>query len=190
MSDRDYRATSKPSRELLTTLDGMAWPDLLEELGPPDSTTSVSRQGGRRWQPGTPRPALATTDVAAVQAMARCLTYRAAHGTAALDFGTVLNVMDTHPKVCAWCDYPAEEIEAAVDWGGWDSGLLVIDYGTWPGRFGSHYDRATPRQGTYSNPRWATFYSQEPSRHEAGEYRRRAITDAMYGAATLERIAS
>jgi hypothetical protein len=48
MSDRDYRATSKPSRELLTTLDGMTWPDLLEELGPPDSTTSVSRQGGRR----------------------------------------------------------------------------------------------------------------------------------------------
>jgi hypothetical protein len=180
-SSDDYHSLSKESKALLAGLDHLTWPDLLVELGPPDRTTTESRQGGRRWQPGTPRPALATTDVAAVQAMARCLAYRSTHGGTALDFGTVLNVMDTHPKVCAWCDYPDAELEAAADWGGWDSGLVEIEYSTWDGRLGSHYDRTSPRQGTYSNLRWATFFSVEPSRHDAGECRRRAITAAMYG---------
>jgi hypothetical protein len=180
-TDQDLRLTTKAGKAHVANLDAMGYEDLVAVLGQPDRMTTIMREGGRRWQPGLAKPSLANSDPAVTQAMARCITFRAIFGTPTTDFGSVLNEETIHPKVCAFCDYPLEELEAAVDWGGWESSLVQIEYVTWDGRLGSQYSRETPRQGTYGDPRWANFYSQAPSRSEAGAFRTRAIAAAMYG---------
>lgn len=161
-------------------LDNLEWDALVAELGEPDHIATVMREGGRCWQPGQPKPVLANSDPAVTQAMARCLCSRLAHGTSG-DFGAVLNSMVIHPKVCNFCDYPTEQLEAAVDWAGWESSLTEIEYATWRGRDRSTYSRGTLRQGAYGNPRWANFFSEAPSRKDASAYRTRAIDAVMYG---------
>lgn len=171
----DFRTTTKAGRELVARLDAMDFAELFIELGEPDTMTTVMREGGTEWRPGDPRPALATEDVAAVQAMARCLAWRA---SARVDVKALSGI---HPRSCAWCDYPTSEVLGAVDWAGWNSCLVEIQYSTWRGSFGSHYDRGTPAQGTYTNLRWAAFFGNVPSRDEAGRQRRGLIEAAMYG---------
>jgi hypothetical protein len=174
-TDRDFRGRSKGSLAILATLDAMPFAELQDELGPPDQVTTIMREGGAHWSLGDPRPALATEDVAAVQAMARCLAWRASAKVKVNALGGI------HPRPCLWCDYPTDELLAAVDWAGWNSGLVEIAYATWHGAYGSHFDRATPAQGTYTNLRWAQFFGSAPSRDEAGRQRRALIEAAAYG---------
>jgi hypothetical protein len=171
----DFRTTTKAGRELVARLDALDYAELWVELGEPDNVTTEMRGGGTEWQPGEPRPALGTDDVATVQAMGRCLAFRAS-GKLTADL-----LSGIHPRTCSWCDYPTRELLAAVDFGGWQSGLIEIQYATWRGSFGSHYDRATPAQGTYTDPRWAAFFGNAPAREEAGRQRRALIEAAMYG---------
>jgi len=171
----DFRGTTKGSRELVASLEAMDYAELFVELSEPDHVTTVMRDGGAAWAIGDPRPTLATDDVAAIQAMGRCLAWRASRK---LEVNALSGI---HPRVCQWCDFPDAEVLAAIDWAGWNSGLIVIQYATWKGSFGSHYDRQTPAQGTYTNVRWAAFFGNAPSRDEAGRQRRSLIEAAMYG---------
>jgi hypothetical protein len=171
----DFRTTTKAGRELVARLDALDYAELWVELGEPDKVTTTMRGGGTAWQVGDPRPALASEEVAAVQAMARCLAWRAS-GKLTADI-----LSGIHPRECSWCDYPTPELLAAVDWAGAESGLIDLQYATWRGSFGSHYDRSTPQQGTYTNSRWAAFFGTAPSREEAGRQRRALIEAAMYG---------
>lgn len=180
-TDRDFRGEGKGSKAMLAALGTLRYDELAEELGSPDRVRTMLREGGRGWHQGSPRPYLASEDVGVTQAMARCLSWRALNGSSALDLGSVLNPGAIHPRVCNWCIFPAEELAAAVDWGGMMSGLVEIEYATWDGSYGSHYDRQTPRQGTYTTPRWAAFFGDVPSREEAGHQRRALIEAAMYG---------
>jgi hypothetical protein len=184
-TDRDFRGEGKGSKAMLATLGTLRYEEIVDELGPPDRVRTMLREGGRGWHQGSPRPYLASEDVAVTQAMARCLSWRALNGSSTLDLGAVLNPGAIHPRVCNWCDYPIAELEAAVSWAGWYSMLVEIEYATWDGSYGSHYDRQTPRQGTYENPRWAAWFSNDPDRETAGRARARAVERAMYGAAEV-----
>lgn len=181
MTERDFRGETKVGRAMIEMLATLGYEDLIAALGPPDLVTTTFRDGGRGWQQGDSRPNLASDDVAVVQAMARCLTWRAIHASPTLALGAGLNLGAIHPRVCNWCEYPFPELEAAVSWAGWSSMLVEIEFATWHGIFGSHYDRVTPRQGTYQNPRWAAWFRNDPDRETAGRIRTRAIERAMYG---------
>lgn len=177
MSDRDFRTSTKAGKALIANLDTMAYADLVDELGPPDRVTVSMRGGGPGWDEGQEQPALASDDPATVQAMARCLTWRAATRS---HLPLVRLVAGIHPRPCLWCDYPTDELRAAVDWAGWRSSLVETEYATWRGAYGTHYDRTTPQQGTYAHPAWAAFFSQVPDRAEAGRRRRSGIEAAMF----------
>ena len=169
----DYRGISRDSREVIARLDGMDYPDLLEELGEPQVTTVYYESPW--WHPGDSRPALATDDVATVQAMARCAASRVR--------GPVV-LPDIHPLTCGWCIYPEAELRAAVGHGAWRSRYIAIERASWKGYAGSHYDTATPRDGTYENPAWALFSADDPDRVTANRRRRQDI-EAATGAGDL-----
>jgi hypothetical protein len=169
-ADLDFRLGARQGRDLHARLDAMTYEECVEELGLPDSLRSTFYEGPW-WTTGDRRPALATDDVAAIQAMSRCLTSRVLG-----HWGSILEGI--HRTGCGWCDYPEEELKAAVGHAAYMAQLIVTEVALWRGSYGSTYSRATPRQGTYQNPTWAAWYANEPSRREANARRAELVAAA------------
>lgn len=181
-TELNLRVSTKAGREIVANLDASTYADILVTLGRPDDIqTDDAVPSNHFWQPGQDKPSLAQPGaVAVVQAMGRCATFRIAKGDpGVLPKGTILNLGALHPETCHWCDFPLEEVLAAVEYGAWESGYIVTEYAIWQGAFGSEYARSTPRQGTYRHPDWAAFFGNVPSRAEANAERGRLIAAAQ-----------
>lgn len=170
-SEYDFRLNTRAGRDLRERLDALTYEEVVDELGEPDRVESTTYRSPW-WSSGDGRPALATDDVAVVQAMARCMAWR--------ERGTRLPREGVHPGECNWCPYPAAELKAAIGWAGTIAGFIATSVASWRGEYGSHYIRATPQEGTYGNPRWAAWFSDHPDRRSAHERRREEVHRAMY----------
>jgi len=138
-------------------LDGLDGPGLVAVLQPPSVETRVYRvPSGPRipaaWSPGEPRPPLADEDPAVMAGIARCAMARWRKDRLYGDFIET----ETHPSRCGWCDYPAHELQRALEWAQHYARYIVSDDHVWT-RDRATYRRATGRAGTYENASWATF---------------------------------
>jgi hypothetical protein len=104
------------------------------------------------WKQGDERPTLASDDVAAMQAMARCVTARTWDRSIGAMPGGI------HPAACGWCDYPIEEVLKACDWATWHSRYLTTEYAVWHGAEHSSYARSL-RGNVYENPTWHAWFA-------------------------------
>ncbi len=174
MTGLDFRLIDKGGRLLHARLDSMPYVDLVGELGEPDHVDTEYAEHPW-WGPGQGRPALANTDVATAQAMARCLTWRTRLTLASVS----LILPGIHPAACGWCDYPEAELRSAVGFAAWMARLISSERATWRGTYGSTYVRSTPRDGTYQSPAWAEFFANDPDLATARARRTAAIREAQ-----------
>jgi hypothetical protein len=138
-------------------LDSLDVPELTAVLNAPEVRTTIFTIPGGLWSPGQPRPGLADEDPAVMAAIARCAMsrWRGSHV-----FGD-LAVTETHPERCGWCDYPAEELQRALEWGHHYGRFITDESYVWT-RGRAIYRRASGRAGRYENGRWAAFDALSP----------------------------
>jgi len=163
-------------REVRAALDGLTIEQVCHLLASNDhdhgqpSRYRTFAEGQGYWKPGDGRAALASDDPAVIQALGRCAAYQAR-----LKFGThVPLVIRSHPRECAWCDYPLAELLRACDWATVASRFLVTERLTWhqrpeadkPSERGSAYHRAG-LGATYLNTTWAAFWKLDAAEREA-----------------------
>lgn len=168
---------------VVAALDRMTLDDLYALLGEPVRIQEAfGATGGRYWQPGKERPALADESPAAICAVTRCVLARPARwaegprkvapeaptkvddeaqmgepvSTAEL-LAEVIRSTAMHPEPCGWCGYPTAALLAALDWSNWRAQFVTSDLLIWKGADGSRYLRETELVGTYANPTWQAF---------------------------------
>lgn len=143
---------AKLTPAVLKELDLLSLGELEDRYGKGRLSTSY-HPGQGYWPPGSGRPVLTVEDPAAAQAAGRCAANRTR-------FGGIVPGVSIHPDRCGWCDYPLEELLAALDHASFLSRYVVSEYIRWEAKDGT-YTRSTGRAGTYENPAWARFFSQD-----------------------------
>ncbi|MCU0506592.1 MAG: hypothetical protein MUE82_12655 [Chloroflexi bacterium] len=156
--DEDARTGDLADPDIVAYLDTLDHGALVGLLQAPLIVLDLHEPRATTWTPGSPRPALADEDPAVVAAIARCATARwrksAVYGDAAR---TV-----SHPEPCGWCDYPAEELQRALEWAAHFGRYISGEWYVWV-RGNRAYRRPTGRAGTFDNRRWAAFAALSPS---------------------------
>lgn len=162
---------------VVAVLDRMTLDELYALLGEPSRIQEAfGATGGRYWQPGKERPALADESPAAICAVTRCVLARPARWaegprkvrdpepdrpgdpvTTAELMAEIVRTTAMHPEPCGWCGYPTAALLAALDWSNWRAQFVTSDLLIWRGSDGSRYLRETEIVGTYANPTWQAF---------------------------------
>ena len=138
-------------------LDSLDVPELTALLNAPSVEARIFTVPNPLWKPGEPRPTLADEEPAVMAAVARCAMARWRRDER---FGDLIRV-ETHPERCGWCDYPAPELQRALEWAGhYGRYITSEDYVWYRGR--AAYRRPSGRADTYENGRWAAFTALPP----------------------------
>ena len=149
-------------------LDDLPVATVISMIGSYTVSTKVLGPIGGVWKAGMDKPMLADPDPAIMSAIGRCAAARLRNATRPAP----MQVSVTHPYRCGWCDYPQEELIAALDWATLESRLITEEWMTWEVD-GQHYRRPTGRAGQYANPAWEGFRRMPPADQTA------AVNQAM-----------
>ena len=173
MSDMDTlaRTGDLDDRRLRAYLDALDVGDVRGLLGA-GTIASTIHSPRSTWNVGDGRPGLADEDPAVMVAIARCATARWRKSDRYGDLARTVS----HPERCGWCDYPAEELERALDWAAHHGQFITDEWEVWQ-RGDAVYRRQTGRAGTYAEPRFRAFAALAP-----GE--QRSLVDAAVRAST------
>lgn len=143
-------------RDVIESLDGMDLDAVWSALDKPRPlVTLIHARPQGYWSPGRPRPALADDDPAVMQAVGRCASSRVVWDK---DHPFVIDLTTVHPRRCAWCDYPSEELLMACDWATVTSRFVLSEVITWSNDMGQTYTRSG-RADEYDNPAWRAFWA-------------------------------